>query len=741
MEDIRLFLNDQEVDLPKDVRRLLRMQKPGTDVASLDTRSAESSYTLALEYTRQNDRVFQHHRDPQTLDKFAPLVPYVARLYVGGNLFFRGIWQLTSIKGAYVGKLVSDEVDVFTSIGTKTLQELGFAPFVYRGRYGFDERLGLSCADTDVQFPFVAYGNFYQPGQVVDDRELTVPPSNRIGAPLEVDEYLPSVSFVRTLRQIFADVGWSIRGEVLEQADVREACLPFTGSEMPWNWGELLKARAEGGVPAVPFNFFDTGMFGQQIPLVADPGVTPPGYWALQPVATYNPAGRLRGADVGESGVFTDGRREAYRVRLDGGYRAKVRFLVSGLSGGPCQLQLVRLLAGQKVNEGKVLMSTYLAVGEHVLDTDTLSLNGLYLETGQCLLAVVYHAAPGSGFRLDYTAWSLEVEPREAWPTSLDVAKLLPALSQRDFVRGFVASRNLRFTTDALTRTLTFHYQERYELPPALAMDLSDRCNPEEGEYLPALPARRIVLGWADDESDALLQARKGFADYVYQPDRVPTGVEQEEQQLRLPWAPIVRREYLYQRAGLPDPVTGLPGVAGPVVRIHLPCMATADALATPLNEVSWNYSYAPRLLVYRGPAPVASQVLPFGFKPTGAYGLAEFPRSWWFGGSQGLYQRYYAGLFDELLHGHLLRLGVALTPGHYARLSPAVPVQLGGSLYRLARIPSFTVGGEGDTPLELLRRVPAAFGGGVPAPGAPGGGGGAEVHEFYQGEFSPEFD
>ena len=240
----------------------------------------------------------------------------------------------------------------------------------------------------------------------------------------------------------------------------------------------------------------------------------------------------------------------------------------------------------------------------------------------------------------------------------------------------------------------------------------------------PALPARRIVLGWAEDETDALLQQRKGFADVVYAPSRVPTGVEAAEARYTLPWAATVRREYRDAGGG----------------RARLPCLATAEALATPLSEVSWSTGgFTPRLLVYQGPAPVEEQILSFAFRGFGqtSYGRAEFTRGWQFSGPQGLYQRHYAGVFEELLRGHVLRLPVALSPGLYARLSPAHPVRLGPALYRLGSIPSFAVGGEGDTTLELLRIVPLAMGGGVPAPTAPGGE--ALGVEFYGEEYYAE--
>lgn len=734
MDLIELYLNDLLTDLPEGVGRLLRMSKPGTDAAALGSRGAETSYTLTLDYTRQNDRIFAHHRDPQTTDKFAPAAPYVARLYVNGNLFFRGLWQLTSIKNGYAGKLVSEEVDVFSAIGTKSLQELRFAPFGYQGRHGFDERLKLSPADTDVQFPLVAYGNFYQPGAGAGADEQTVPASASVAgaAPLEVDDYLPSVSFVRTLRRIFADVGWQIRGEVLAENDVAQAMLPYTGSQLPWNWGELLKVRADGGISSIAGAFTpDFDFLSERIPT---PGAVSGGsnaaYWALQPTGAYNPAGRLRGVQAGATlAVGDNGRREAYTVRLDGGYRLQCELEVLELSGGAgAELQWRRMQAGQTVEEGEVLLATAVpGPGLYQLDTDVLSQNGLFLETGQYVLATVVHPNPPAGFRLAYGRRLVQVDPREpAWPVALDVAQLLPAMSQLDFVRGFVLARNLRFTTDAEARVITFHYRQRYELPAALAVDLSDRCDPEAGEYTPALPARRIVLGFAEDEADALLSARKGFADVVYEPKQVPTGVETAEARYLLPWAPTVRREY----RGVGD------------ARALLPCLATAEALATPLNEVaSSTGGFAARVLVYQGPAPAEEQLFSFAFRGAGqtSYGKAEFTRGWWFsGGASGLYERHYAGLFEELLRGHRLKLPVALTPGLYAQLSPAHPVRLGTALYRLGGIPAFAVGGEGDTELSLLRIVPVAGPaiGVPPLPATAGQVGEFEAVEYYEVEF-----
>ncbi|GAB3293875.1 hypothetical protein [Hymenobacter tenuis] len=724
MEDIRLLLDDYLVDLPAGVGSLLRLSRSGVDINQLDSRGGDASYTFVLPPTRRNDRFFQARRNGQMVDKFLAPRPITAVLYVGGDLFFRGVWQLTSVRSdGYPGKLVAPEVDVFAQIGSKMLSELQFAPLDYQGQHGFAERLALSCADTPIQFPLVAYGNWYDTIVNADGTEQPLPASNDFGTrALEIDDYLPSVSFLPTLRQIFADVGWQIRGEVLDDADVREWCMPFTGAEMPWNWGGLLRLQASGGLPNDGFNVFTADNF---VP-TAETGQTRSLYWPLQPAVTLNPARRWREEYYGVANQVPTPYHN-YEVRLDGGYHLRATLTVTTMGADlaePTYLAFVWLAPGQAIEEAQVLLQMPVTgAGEYVLDSRELLPVGVYLETGWRVLPVVRRTlglSRDDGFSLDVAEWSVDVEPveEEIGPKLLNVAALLPQLSQRDFVKGFFLLKNLRYTTDADARILTFHYHDRYELPPALALDLSAYCSPDEGEYTPALPARRIVLGWQTDESDALVQAKGlGYCDYTFRPKGVVLGVELAEQRLLVPWAPTEFRTYQMY-----DPELG---INAPMIRFTLPCLATKEALETPLNEVSWSYSFAPRLLRYRG---LSEEKLPFYFLNARAlFGTADTV-GLTFAGAGGLYQRHYAGLFEQLARGHKVKLPLALTAALFKKIRPQRPILIHGRLHRLVNIPSFVLEGKALTDVELLRVVLPAEVNLATAPPAETSG----VHEFF---------
>jgi hypothetical protein len=698
MEDIRLLLNDVAVHLPANVASSLRLTKTGTDVSSLDQRSGEASYTLELPFTRTNDRVFAHHRDIQTVDKFNAPFPYIARLYVGGQLFFRGVWQLTSIRGAYIGKLVSDEVDVFAAIGSKTLQDLKFAPFPYTGQHGYLDRLRLSMAETDLQFPLVAYGNYYYEEATSDTA------SNYLGDGLEVDEVMPAVSFLRTLRQIFADVGWRITGAPLQSEEVRQWCLPHVGEEYKWNSGELLKCRLSPATQDTRYTYMEA--------VELEPTVFDQKFWVLEGAPVHNPARRYRPVPVSSLN-----KRRAYLARQEGGYHVRLSVDVLSVSGGnSVKLQLRLLEAGQQLHEGLVVRELPVAgAGRYGFDTTLLNPAGILVTTGQTLVPVLFEPVTNTGLQLVLRLLSFEVTPvvEDVGPLTLDIAANLPAFSQKEFVKGFVTLEHLRFTTDPTTKTLTFYYRDDYELPPAFAIDLSELADPRECEFTPALTAGRVALQWTDDTGDALLQAQPQFANAEF---RNASGLASEEQLLTLPWAATRMREYMK-----PD--------GNPLV---LPCLASADQLAAPLAEVSWSYGYTPRLLRYRGPSAPGDEVpLAFVESERARYGRADFT-GLSFAGSGGRYERLYRGYFESLARGHLLKGGFALTPALYAQLTPAVPVLFWGGLYRLSRIPSFTVGGLAVTEVELLRVVPIALGGGQKAP-APGN---ERIREFYPGEW-----
>jgi len=700
MEDIRLYINGQLADLPADAARQIRLSKGGAEAADPDARSGDHSYSLTLPPTRRNHAIFGNRAQLPVVDKFRTAAPYTALLEVGAKPLLLGAFQLAGIRGGYTGRLVSEEVDVFTLLGEKTLRDLqGFAPWHYRGQYDFPALLQATAADSPVCFPLVAYGNFFAPA---GEGEPDIAPSARILVALELDDYTPSVFYTAIIRQIFADIGWRATGEPLEDPFLAELCLPYVGEEYQWNWGELLKLDASAASIALSLSNVIREPYSKEINQL---------YWVLSPADTYNPARRYRP-------VAALGNRYAYGVRREGGYDVSLEVTVTASSSGGAWVggvwvRLLKLQPGQPLLEGEVVAEygvpgvSSIANGRYVATA-----SNVFLAVGDQVVAVIetseYASQPvAKSFTLADVRLQIAPAEGEIGPLHIDIAANLPELNQRAVVKSFVTLGNLRFVTDPRTRTITFYHRHRYELPADFAVELTGLADPELSEFLPATAARRFVFAWADDSQDALAQARKGFADLVQETRH---GAGEGEQRLALPFAATVWRSYTEGER-----------------RLLLPCMATQEQLNAPLNTVSWSYGYTPRLIRHTGPSP-AGDTLPLAFMGgRHAYGTSSFAGLTW----PELYQRFYSDYLTELTRGHLLKNNFALSPELYRQLSPARPVLFEGILYRLSKVQGFLAAGSDTTEVELLHLVRDAVGGGKPRDAAAAAG-----QEFYGGEF-----
>ena len=695
MQDIRLYINDTLVDLPQDTARQLRLSKGGTDAADLESRTADQSYTLTLPFTRTNDALFQN-ADVQTTGKFFTPSPYRARLEAGGRPLLSGGWRLSGIKGGYQGLIYADEVDVFAQIAEKTLRDIStFAPVFFRGGHDFADLLEKDNTESDICFPLVAYGNFFA---APASGERDVPAGPYIKDPLEIDDYTPSVYYVNIIRHIFESVGWKAGGEPLEDPFFRELCLPFTGEEYPWNWAELLKLTAWPGSvqrnwPSYPAEEdVDAGRFHRFFPLELEP--------------SYSPAGRWR--------------QNAYVARREGLYSVTLSLQAGAFTWSYASawdgvwVELRRVPAGTPYLEGEVVVSQQVGgAGTYTGGAVALQAQALLGETDR--LVPVLHVAFYNGdngtasFAYELEDFTVTPDDEAVGPLTLDIARTLPEVNQRDFVKGFMTLGNLRFVLDTRNRSITFYYHDRYELPADFAVDLTACADPAESEFVPATKARRFVFRYAEDSGDALSAPARALADKTVD---TRNGNGEGDQEITLPFAATAMRNYYVG------------------TQLHqLPCMASQEQLDAPLNTVSWDYGYTPRLIRYNGPSALT---LPLAFLPSGVglYGTGNTAGLNW----SELYERHYRGYVTDIVKGHLLKNRFALTPDLYRRLSPSRLVLFHGILYRLNKVQGYAVADEGAlTEVELLRMVKEAVSGGRPRNNAA-----KLTKEWYGEEFYP---
>jgi hypothetical protein len=748
MRPLSLTLNGQPADLPTTTKGLVKLTQTRAALADPSARVGEYSFPLTLPPTRTNAVLFGPDKLHELgLGKFGFYIDYAYELRVGGEVF-AGVFRLTSLKNGYTGTLIGEGLSWALLLGDKKLTELEFTPIDYDGSQ-LEAILALDCDATDLQFPLVAYGNFFAPPETRtlpdgSTEEVPAPPSARLTYPLAVDDYLPSVYYPNVLRQIFASIGWQLRGRELDSEVWRSTVMLPAGANVgaAWNWGRLLQAEATspGGQSVSYYQSGPApGYTNNAAGFYTLPGDGPElsGDIFFLPVAQRVPVLLPTRALELASATYTAPRAGVY----DFAWEAD---LVSGYNnfGGPnidshdtfvaallrpIGLGLVVCRGGQGFDncEGGLLRGDPNAgplnyatgqdsvltpkrldapgaglggLGQLVLGKYSDEVSGLYLEAGDSVTLAVFARRcvfDGSNNLLAYRSQAVyNFGPARLACTRyadnngvskelLQPADFLPPLSCRDVVKDFLVRVNGFIVADPAKRVATLYGRDELSQAAGEPLDLSERVNLEAVEYLPSAGA--------------------GVGSYVFSP-----AVLSDDPLV------LVTADVVTASVGPGDTaksVTSLFAVAGfrtyygHAGALPLPCCASADLLAQNCSEVEWDpSSQAPRLLRYVGAD--ASLPVPFMRRTVPLAGAAwDGPLGW--DGEAGAVATYYASTIKRALTGHLARVQAPLTPALYQGLTAGRRVYLFGAPYTVELTQNFDPSDEAAlAQVDLSREV-----------------------------------
>lgn len=734
MRPLDLFLNRQRVDLPASLKGLVKLTQARASLADVAARVGEFSFPLTLPATRQNARIFGVDKlHPQGLGKFGPYVDYAYELRVGGQVF-AGTFRLTGLKNGYTGTLIGEGLSWALLLADTKLTDLLFPDVKYDGSQLADI-LGKDCDATDLQFPLVAFGNYFAPPttRTLADgttEEVPAPPSAVLSYPLAVDDYPPSVYYGNVLRQIFRSIGWELRGRELDSDFWRAVVLTPAGADVDsaWPWGALLRARQAG--PASCFSYYEAGPLE---PYANSWG----GFWPQQngevmflPLACPLIKSPTRALDAPRAS-YTAPRNGVYRftwqATLSSGHQswqAGLGFELMEQYFRPVGLGLVLRRGGQDYTDADGGLCTAFAPGSptapayvvgqnRVLTPHRLDAGGrelalgasfsevtgdVYLEAGDVLQLACFarrrlltnagnNILTRSEFVADFTGVALEcvyyADDNGVSKTQLQPADFLPPLSCTSVVRDFLTRTDSFLVADAGQRVATLYGRAELSRAGGPPLDLSGLCEPRAVEYQPSAGA--------------------GVGAYVFAPATLSDD-------------PLVSEaaDVVTARIGPGDTskaVSSLFAVAGyrtyyaPAGPLLLPCLSTADVLKQNCSEVAWDIGSQPaRLLRYVGAD--AQRTVPFG-TGTVPLGVSAWDGSLAWDGTGGAVATYYAGTIKRAVRGHLGRVQVPLTPALYQQLSAGRRASLHGGEYTVAACSGWDAADESAfTQLDLDREV-----------------------------------
>jgi len=702
------------------MKGVLKLMQAQNSLADLETRVGEYSWPISLPKTRQNCLVFDQKQHVQGLDKFRQ-TDYPYRMRVGSELF-AGTFRLSSIKNGFTGNLLGDGFSWAVALGTKKLTDLRFTEVSYDGSQ-LEAMQRLDCEHTDIQFPLVAYGNFFSPpitytngaGEV---EEKPVPASATIDYPLSVDDYYYGVYYRNIIRQIFREIGWHVRGRILDSPEVRQwVMLPAGGTpEKAWPWGALLPAGSSGSSQRL-YGYYDEED-KYQTNAVFDEG---------NDVMYYTPTTSLTKAG-GTRAMSTT--RAAYTAPVAGWYNfsgalaigaATQQIHVENTNSTPYRAFFAPVVAALVVfrsgtgysgaDGGLAETGTFYPAQDSVLQSVRLDVPGGWnLRTGTFPMPAAVYLEPGDTVRLcifarrrfskigdgisAYTRKSFSITCSASFacthfdgPLTLQPALALPPLGQKEVVADFMLRTNTVPVADLERRVVTLMSREEQKLAAGPAVELTALVEPEAVEFAPVLGEVGAVVfspAQAEDADEKTALITKG-TDVV----RVNVGSGSAEKAVGSLFAPVVVRPFQVATVGM----------------VPLPVVSDYATLQQPRSEVDVDVSsYVPRVVRYLGPDEAAT--VPFQLRrvPVG--------RAVWDGllrweGPSGAVQVRYAASMEQARRGHLAKCTACVSPTLYRALQPGKAVYLSGSEYEVSSVSQWDAADEaGATAVELVKVV-----------------------------------
>jgi len=732
MRPIYVEIEEQPVDLPSTLRGLVKLTQAANALSDLDTRVGEFSWPVTFPLTRKNRQIFEQKQHAQGLDKFRS-TDYRYFMRVGGEQF-AGTFRLLSIKNGFTGNLIGEGFGWALDLKEKKLNELRFAEVSYDGTQ-LEAILQKDNLASDIQFPLIAYGNFFAPPSSKTNKEgeveeVDTPPAAVISYPLSVDDYYYSVYYVNTLKQIFKEIGWSAQGKVLSDPELRRwLILPAGADEAKvWPWGAMLPAAANSVTRQLHESYYETGPGGgftntavafdetndvvyflPATTITSKPGgtraLTPNLCEYIAPVAGVYSFSWA--AAISAASQFVDVENTS-SVPYWGGFAPVLVGLVvfrggegyTDADGGICvngkgqfDEEQTRVLSYRRLdNPGSFSLKTGAfegsALNVYLEAADTVRLllftRRRYSQTGDGINRYVrkeFHVTTSS---VGFACTSFD------GPTMLQPALALPPLTQKDFVRDFMVRTNTVPLPDPVRKTVTFVSRREQRRSAGVAIDLSDLVEQDSVEFTPVFGTGvgKLIFNAAETEDPVL---GKGADKINKDSDRVELRLNEGTQEKTITglYAPVGFRQY---RLG--------------AAQVGLPCVTDVDQLTQNLNEVDWDFSgYAPRLVRYLGLNAEGSQINVLDRKVI--YGACDQGGGVLFAGLDGVVARYYQETINQARRGHLAKCSACLTPALYQQLQPGKTVYVAGAEYEVSAVKEFDPVDEGaQAGVELVRVV-----------------------------------
>lgn len=275
---MQFLINGREVDYEDDGNFPLRLYKRLIDFKDPKSRKGETTYSIKLPYSDNNQRILGSLRILSEYNKFRRGITYNCEINSGGQTLINGIFVINQIdRDGYEGYITASTGAIGSLLNGLNLRDITGMLVDYDGWVTIN--LNLALFETQQQehyknliaFPMVSYGNYFTPNYwditpiincsdtypISSYGNIDVAPKEIFGneifnlndnTNLQIDfrDMPPAAYVVPVLQHMFKDIGYRIAGSWVNTEEAKRLLMPYVGDRnYIYNWEYMANAYAE----------------------------------------------------------------------------------------------------------------------------------------------------------------------------------------------------------------------------------------------------------------------------------------------------------------------------------------------------------------------------------------------------------------------------------------------------------------------------------------------------------------
>ena len=429
---IKLRLNGVFFDMEGNEEFALSFS--ASKLQSIESRSGDFSTTFSLPLTSDLATAIGHTNRIDSVSQF-PYSDIAAEVFINDILVFNGFAKVVRITDVLELQVYSGNSNWLTLINERRLQEIDLSDLDLTMNATNVQANRLNTYLSGFVFPNAFYGEFADPLN-----------------PFTFYDFFPAIYYHRILTQIFADIGWTVDGDLFQDALFRKCVTGFsndkigTDNSLPIFDGVLDLPSSISNIVSALFFGFDSATLNILSTILVPSGST----------LSLSTAPRILIHDT------------AYYEFI-----GQLNWSLSG-SINSSRIYLTPIGSGRQI----LLSEQFTSTGQSFGDVQVLIEKGEYaLQWSIDIPSGTLTSLSGLCYQIVNSNQNFAYKQNVPLGQTIEMFKALPDISQAEFISTVVNQFNALITTDYISKKATFSKFEAIDLKRSNPLNWTDRVD------------------------------------------------------------------------------------------------------------------------------------------------------------------------------------------------------------------------------------------------------------------------